>query len=239
MSVITKPENIEKGVPAEFTLSRSELLSIVSNFTDDAYFEDTGNWFRVNFKFKSSPGSQYEIVEFDGQQTNPTGSFSVSSTALDTFLLLSVDILDFDGGILRIPRSYFTQQAFDSSIDVDLSVEPELDPWILSATTSVVPFGEPQVIGNPNSPTSIPLSSMYRFEPGNINWVDIQSVNFNDATITVIIDGVEVSTSPWANGSPFIPHANLAGQTKSVSVKLNLVGYASFVTEACQFIFEN
>lgn len=121
MSVITKPASIEKGVVAQFTLSRSALLSIVSNFTDDSYFEDTGNWFRVNFKYKSSPGSQYEIVEFNGQQANPTGNFLVSPTALDTFLLLSVDILDFDGGILRIPRSYFTQQAFDSNIDVDLS----------------------------------------------------------------------------------------------------------------------
>jgi hypothetical protein len=121
MSVITKPTNIQKGVSAQFTLSKSDFLNIVLNFTDDSYFADTGNWFRVNFKYKSSPGNQYEIVEFDGQQAEPVANFLVSPTALDTFLLLSVDILDFDGGILRIPRSYFTQQAFDSDIDVDLS----------------------------------------------------------------------------------------------------------------------
>jgi hypothetical protein len=122
MSIITKPASIQKGEVAEFTLTRSDLLTIVSNFTDDAYFEDTGNWFRVNFKYKSSPGNQYEIVEFDGQQSTPVGKFLVSTTALDTFKLLSVDILDFDGGIIRIPRSYFTQLSFDPDIDVDLSV---------------------------------------------------------------------------------------------------------------------
>jgi hypothetical protein len=122
MSIITKPASIQKGEVAEFTLTRSDLLTIVSNFTDDAYFEDTGNWFRVNFKYKSSPGNQYEIVEFDGQQSTPVGKFLVSTTALDTFKLLSVDILDFDGGSIRIPRSYFTQLSFDPDIDVDLSV---------------------------------------------------------------------------------------------------------------------
>jgi hypothetical protein len=239
MSVITKPENIEKGVPAQFTLSRSELLSIVLSFTDDAYFEDTGNWYRVNFKYKSSPGNQYEIVEFDGQQSNPVANFLVSPTALDTFKLLSVDILDFDGGSIRIPRSYFTQQVFDSNIDVDLSVEPELEPWVLSATTRVNALGVSSISGNPDSPTNVPLSSQYRFTAGNISWVNVDLINFDDVTITVIIDGVEVSTSSWATAAPFVPHANYAGRTLSVSVRLDLVGYAPYVTEACLFIFEN
>jgi hypothetical protein len=122
MSVINKPGSIEKGVVAEFTLSCEEFLEIVSEFTQDDYFKDVENWSRVNFKYKSSPGSQYEIVEFDAQQATPTGNFLVSPRALDTFLLLSVDVLDFDGGMIRIPRSYFTEEAFDGEFDVSFSL---------------------------------------------------------------------------------------------------------------------
>lgn len=111
MAIITKP-SILKGIAAQFSLDKSELsaISLVSN---DSYFSDMSNWYRVNVIYKSSPGSQYEIVEFDATQESPVGHFLVSEKARDIFEVIKVKILDFDGGFLEIPRSSLTTADFD------------------------------------------------------------------------------------------------------------------------------
>lgn len=113
MAIITKP-SIAKGQAATFTLSKSELLQhpmVVA----DSYFSDSANWYRVNAVYKSSPGSQYEIVEFDASLATPTGSFLVSNQARDLFQIQKLVILDFDGGFLEIPRSELVSSQFDIS----------------------------------------------------------------------------------------------------------------------------
>jgi len=112
MAIITKPSPILKGTPNTFSLSKSELLqnSLVSA---DAYFSDSLNWFRVNVVYKSSTVRQYETVEFDCSQEIPQGTFLVSDKARANFQVLSVEIIDFDGGILRIPRSELNTSDFD------------------------------------------------------------------------------------------------------------------------------
>jgi hypothetical protein len=112
MSIITKPNNIQKGVTATLTLSKSALAQLPM-VAADAYFQDMQNWFRVSVIYKSSTGRQYETVEFDAQQQTPTGNFLVSGRALDQFQVLSVEIIDFDGGILRIPRAVLNTGDFD------------------------------------------------------------------------------------------------------------------------------
>jgi hypothetical protein len=111
MSIITKP-SILKGVSAQFSLNKSELLQhpLVES---DPYFSNSMNWYRVNIVYKSSEGSQYEIVEFDASQTTPVGSFLVSEKARDEFQVLKVKILDFDGGFLEIPRNQLDSEDFD------------------------------------------------------------------------------------------------------------------------------
>lgn len=115
MAIITKP-SILKGIAAQFSLDKSELsaISLVSN---DSYFSDMSNWYRVNVIYKSSPGSQYEIVEFDATQESPVGHFLVSEKARDIFEVIKVKILDFDGGFLEIPRSSLTTADFDISFE--------------------------------------------------------------------------------------------------------------------------
>jgi hypothetical protein len=103
MSILTKP-SITKGISAQFTLSRSQLVNHPL-IQADSYFQNTDNWYRVNVVYKSSPGSQYEIVEFDATQSNPVGRFLVSEKARDLFQVEKVVILDFDGGYLEIPRT--------------------------------------------------------------------------------------------------------------------------------------
>jgi hypothetical protein len=111
MSILTKP-NITKGIQAQFTLSRTELSSHPL-IQADLYFQNTDNWYRVNVVYKSSPGSQYEIVEFDATLSNSTGKFLVSEKARDLFQVEKVVILDFDGGYLEIPRSSLEVEDWD------------------------------------------------------------------------------------------------------------------------------
>ena len=113
MSILTKP-SITKGVSAQFTLSKSELLQHPL-IQADSYFSEPLNWYRVNVIYKSAEGSQYEIVEFDGTQSNPTGNFLVSEKARDVFQVLKIKVLDFDGGFLEIPRSQLDFEDFDLS----------------------------------------------------------------------------------------------------------------------------
>jgi hypothetical protein len=103
MNIITKPL-VEKGVQAQFTLNRT-MLSSHPLIQSDLYFQNTDNWYRVNVIYKSSPGSQYEIVEFDATLNSPIGKFLVSEKARDLFQVEKVVVLDFDGGYLEILRS--------------------------------------------------------------------------------------------------------------------------------------
>lgn len=114
MSILTKP-SILKGVPAQLSLNKAELLNhpLVEA---DSYFSNGLNWNRVNVIFKSSEGSQYEIVEFDASQSTPTGTFLVSERARDQFQVIKIKILDFDGGFFEIPRSSLTVSEFDISL---------------------------------------------------------------------------------------------------------------------------
>ena len=111
MAILTKP-SISKGVSSQFSLNKSELLAL-SSVSNDPYFSEMLNWNRISMIFKSSPGSQYEIVEFDATQESPVGNFLVSERARDVFQILKIQILDFDGGFLDIERSELTVADFD------------------------------------------------------------------------------------------------------------------------------
>ena len=113
MSILTKP-TVVKGVQAQFTLSRT-LLSEHPMISGDSYFQDVDNWYRINLVYKSSVGSQYEIVEFDATINIPVGKFLVSEKARDVFQIEKLVILDFDGGSLEIPRSSLIASDWDIS----------------------------------------------------------------------------------------------------------------------------
>jgi hypothetical protein len=103
MSIVTKPQ-VQKGVSAQFSLDKAELLQH-SKVQSDSYFSNQLNWYRVNAVYKSSEGSQYEIVEFDASVESPVGVFTVSQKARNSFQIQKLQILDFDGGFLEILRS--------------------------------------------------------------------------------------------------------------------------------------
>jgi hypothetical protein len=113
MSILTK-SNIEKGTVATFSINKSQLLihPIIAN---DEYFSDSLNWNRINLVYKSSEGSQYEVVEFNATQESPTGTFLVSENARNDFHIQKIQIIDFDGGFLEIPRSEVQASEFDIS----------------------------------------------------------------------------------------------------------------------------
>jgi hypothetical protein len=115
MSIITKPGSVEKGVSATFTLNKSELLAL-AYVQADSYFNDSSNWNRVHIVFKSNPGKQYEVVEFDALQASPQGHFLVSEKARNSFEVQHIEIFDFDGGFLQIPRSQLVVADFDITL---------------------------------------------------------------------------------------------------------------------------
>lgn len=118
MSILTKP-SVSKGVPAQFSLNKANLL-LHPMVQASSYFSDQTNWYRVNIIYKSSVGTQYEIVEFDASQESPTGTFLVSERARDIFQVQRLQIVDFDGGFLEIPRSDL------NFIDFDIDMTPIL-----------------------------------------------------------------------------------------------------------------
>lgn len=138
MSIITK-SSITKGTPAQFTLNKSNLLQHPM-VQADSYFSNSLNWYRVNLVYKSSVGSQYEIVEFDASQSTPVGTFLVSEKARDVFEIQKVQVLDFDGGFLEIPRSSLNSASFD----INMVVVP---PTILAGAY----IGTPMLIQNKTS----------------------------------------------------------------------------------------
>ena len=112
MPILTKPNSIQKGVSAPFSLSISELAALPEVIADD-YFSDTANWSEVMVVYKSSVGRQYESVEFNAALPDPTASFLVSTRAKDVFEVQLINIVDFDGGIFTIHRSSLNTSEFD------------------------------------------------------------------------------------------------------------------------------
>lgn len=113
MAIITK-DPVSKGSSSIFTLNKTELGNH-SDVSGDAYFSDQDNWYKVFLYYQSSTGNQKEIVQFDATQYSPTGTFHVSSYALDEFEIYKLTIFDFDGGSLSIPRANLTVADFDVS----------------------------------------------------------------------------------------------------------------------------
>lgn len=111
MAIITKP-SIIKGSIAIITLNKSELAAhpLVST---NSYFSNTSRWKKVEVIYISNPGNQSKIVEFDASLTSPTGSILFSLKALDLFQVEKLNIVDFDEGLLQIPRESLIVQDFD------------------------------------------------------------------------------------------------------------------------------
>ena len=125
MPIITKTSSPVKGSPTVFILNKSDLatLPIVAA---DSYFSQTSNWKEVILIYKSSIGSQYEILRFDASLVSPTAVFEVSLKARDSFEIQAIKIRDFDGGWIEAPRSVLTVADFDVSL-----AAPSEDNYIL------------------------------------------------------------------------------------------------------------
>ena len=167
MSIITKPSSIVKGTSATFTLNKSELLAL-SPVQADNYFNDSSNWSRVSVVYKSSPGKQYEIVEFNPSQVSPTGSFLISEKARDIFEVQVIQIFDFDGGVLEIYRSQLITADFD--IDLTPSTPSNNITWNFSGNPNYSLNGQNEVTSSYttlNSSTSSILYSSNSYAIGN------------------------------------------------------------------------
>ena len=112
MAIISKPAIIVKGEEALFTLFKGELAnnSVVAS---DVYFSNQDNWMQVKLNYISSEGNQYKTVTFNSFENFNPAVFYASPRARDEFIIDSINIIDFDGQILEIPRTSLNTLHFD------------------------------------------------------------------------------------------------------------------------------
>lgn len=99
MTVLIKPQLIERGKPIQLTLVQSDLIPLIS----DEYFKDQTIWSRVDLVYKSTVGTQVKTVPFI--QPNSIGYLTLSAKSMESFTIFKVVINDFDGGTVTIGRS--------------------------------------------------------------------------------------------------------------------------------------
>lgn len=126
MAIISKPQVIYKGIPANFTLFKANLLNnhIVSA---NSRFTDFSNWKDVYINYVSSEGNQRVNVNFDNRDNFQNGVFSVSERARNNFIVESIKIVDLDGEILTISRSDLNAANFD----IELYSDSESEEFVL------------------------------------------------------------------------------------------------------------
>lgn len=244
MAIISIPANISKGTSVDVTLDMSELLAEVS----DAYFSVQANLEKVLITYSSidatdPENNQKKLLSFDPSLENPICAIFFSSTARDLFVLKKIKLVDRDGGSFDIPLKNIEKAGFN----IDFSAGGGggegggggggLSPWINYAEVRINGLSGTQTTGVPNQVTGVPIDSNYFVNITSVNWVDIESVNFDNASITVIVDGVEISTTSWSSYNFNFAHASVAGLTKTIGLRLNLTGFESYIVRTDQFSF--
>lgn len=210
MPVITKPANIQKNVPASFSLNKADLVALPS-VAADAYFSDTTNWNQVLLFYRSSAGNQKEVVKFDATQANPAANFLASAKARNVFQIQKILISDFDNGIFEVPRSALVTAEFDIDFSVPVPVLLyEINPISTVADISVLTgSGRGFVsISQPIYVTSIELKFRYGGAVPNtgqnVQDLRVRIVSQNGATVlgTSDLPGLDISASEIAQDSP-------------------------------------
>jgi hypothetical protein len=112
MAIISKPQIVYKGVPATFTLFKTNLVNhhIVSS---NSQFSSFSKWKEVYINYVSSEGNQRIIVNFDDRDGFQSGIFSASDRARDYFIVQSLILVDLDGAVLKLNRSDLNTNDFD------------------------------------------------------------------------------------------------------------------------------
>ena len=139
MAIISKPNPVLKGQDNLFTLFKSEL---VNNFvvSSDVYFSDFSNWMSVNLNYQSTEGNQKKVVTFTHTDNFAPSSFYASPRARDSFSIMFIEIVDFDGEILVIPRNALNTLQLD--IDLTNSDSDELSVLLENGTNFLLESGE-------------------------------------------------------------------------------------------------
>lgn len=125
MAIISKPNPMLKGQDNLLTLFKSQL---VNNFvvSSNVYFSDFSNWMSVNLNYQSTEGNQKKVVTFTHVDDFAPSSFYASPRARDSFSIMFIEIVDFDGEILTIPRSALNT----IELDIDLT-NSESDEFVI------------------------------------------------------------------------------------------------------------
>lgn len=209
MPIITKPALIQKGVESEFTLDKTALAlhPIVVASPD---FSSPNTWSKVDLKYKSSVGGQFDIVEFDASLASPIAFFYVSSTARNLFQVEKITIIDHDGAVLVIPREDLIVAEFD--------IEFFVAPSNLSYTSPVI-YTQNVAITN-NLPTVTGGGLVYTVSPALPSGLTINSQ-------TGIISGTPLVTLASSNYT--VTATNNGGSTTAV-ISISVIDQFDYIT---------
>lgn len=127
MTILAKPNSVDKGTPALFTLDKAALASLSIIDADD-YFRDTNNWDKIRIIYKNSYGGKEEVV-FDAANLHPTAEFNLTLRGRGVFDFSSIYIEDFDGGYLLINKDSIPSVSEGFEVTVNLPPPLNLIDW--------------------------------------------------------------------------------------------------------------
>ncbi len=199
MAIIIKPAVTQRGIESQFQLNKIELSELPVVLADN-YFSDIENWSKVQLKYKSTIGGQFEIVEFNAPQENPIGRFFVSPTARNIFEVEKIVIVDHDGGIFLISRADIVFLGLDIILDVEFGEPPSNFSYTVPASFTLnqpIQTISPTVTGDVviySISSSLPAGLSFNTTTGVISGTPTQEVSNQVYTITASNNGGTVST---------------------------------------------
>lgn len=207
MTILTKPNSISKGTPAQFSISKLELAQhpLVSA---DAYYSVQSNWKAISLLYVN-PEGQMKDVKFNATVASPVANFLASSTARDIFEIHSVRIIDFDGGVFSIPRSELTPSEWDVDMTPPPSALFDRDYSNPASPEAFESFLNSSVTGNVLF-FDTPSGAEYTANPPATEFVE--GVQYTFRMYVAADSGVPLSVSFQLGESPAEAHSFSGGQ---------------------------
>jgi hypothetical protein len=108
MALLTIPGSLSKGTTFSVTLDKSALFAL-SSVAGNAHFSTQSNVKSCLIHYTGAiPGAvrgQLKILSFDLSEATPAADFTVSSSCVDTFVIESIVLENFNGSVFKLAAS--------------------------------------------------------------------------------------------------------------------------------------
>jgi hypothetical protein len=128
MALLNVPASVVKGVPAQVTLIKSDVLLLPEVQADSFWTQNGGeDIYQVWVDYRSSVGAQRKVLIFNFSDANPTTSVEFSTKSRPQFEISKITLVDFDGGKLVINRDALLV-TFPTLTNTNISPQSESPP---------------------------------------------------------------------------------------------------------------